>query len=48
MIDIAYCGICHTDIHLAHEEWGAAIFPMVPGHGENAECSGDADLEGAE
>lgn len=32
LVDIAYCGICHTDIHLAHEEWGAAIFPMVPGH----------------
>lgn len=32
LIDIAYCGICHTDIHLAHEDWGAAIFPMVPGH----------------
>jgi uncharacterized zinc-type alcohol dehydrogenase-like protein len=32
LIDIAYCGICHTDIHLAREEWGTAIFPMVPGH----------------
>ena len=32
LIDIAYCGICHTDIHFAHEEWGAATFPMVPGH----------------
>lgn len=32
LIDIAYCGICHTDIHLANEDWGDAIFPMVPGH----------------
>src|SRR5690606_1217217 len=25
-------GICHSDIHQAREEWGSAIFPMVPGH----------------
>ena len=31
-IDIQFCGICHTDIHQAREEWGGAIFPMVPGH----------------
>jgi len=30
--DIKYSGICHSDIHQAREEWGAAIFPMVPGH----------------
>lgn len=30
--DIAYSGICHSDIHQAREEWGSAIFPMVPGH----------------
>ena len=32
LIDIAYAGICHSDIHQAREEWGASIFPMVPGH----------------
>ena len=32
LIDIAYAGICHSDIHQAREEWGKAIFPMVPGH----------------
>jgi alcohol dehydrogenase (NADP+) len=32
MIEIAYAGICHSDIHTAREEWGAAIFPLVPGH----------------
>ena len=32
VIDIAYSGICHSDIHQAREEWGEAIFPMVPGH----------------
>ncbi|MBB5159007.1 NAD(P)-dependent alcohol dehydrogenase [Saccharopolyspora phatthalungensis] len=32
LIDIAYAGICHSDIHQANEDWGMAIFPMVPGH----------------
>ena len=32
VIDIQYCGICHTDIHQVRDEWGASIFPMVPGH----------------
>ena len=30
--EIHYSGICHSDIHQAREEWGAALFPMVPGH----------------
>ena len=32
LIDIKFAGICHSDIHQAREEWGEAIFPMVPGH----------------
>lgn len=32
LIDIQYCGICHSDIHQARNEWGTSIFPMVPGH----------------
>jgi uncharacterized zinc-type alcohol dehydrogenase-like protein len=32
LIDIAFAGICHSDIHQAKEDWGQAIFPMVPGH----------------
>ncbi len=32
LIEILYCGICHSDIHQARDEWGGAIFPMVPGH----------------
>jgi uncharacterized zinc-type alcohol dehydrogenase-like protein len=32
VIDIAYCGICHSDIHQARDEWGGSAFPMVPGH----------------
>lgn len=31
-IDILYCGICHSDIHQARDEWGGSRFPMVPGH----------------
>ncbi len=32
LIDVAYAGICHSDIHQVKEDWGTAIFPMVPGH----------------
>src|SRR6185437_7169220 len=32
VIDIQYCGICHSDIHQVRDEWGGSIFPMVPGH----------------
>jgi uncharacterized zinc-type alcohol dehydrogenase-like protein len=31
-IDIKFCGICHSDIHQARDEWGGSMFPMVPGH----------------
>ena len=30
--EIAYAGICHSDIHQVREEWGPALYPMVPGH----------------
>ncbi len=32
VIEILYCGVCHSDIHQARDEWSGAIFPMVPGH----------------
>jgi uncharacterized zinc-type alcohol dehydrogenase-like protein len=32
LIEILYCGVCHSDIHQARDEWGGATFPMVPGH----------------
>lgn len=32
LIEILYCGVCHSDIHQARGEWGASVFPMVPGH----------------
>jgi alcohol dehydrogenase (NADP+) len=32
LIEILYCGICHTDIHQTRNEWGESTYPMVPGH----------------
>jgi alcohol dehydrogenase (NADP+) len=32
VVDIHFCGVCHSDIHQARDEWGGSIFPMVPGH----------------
>ncbi len=31
-IAIAYCGVCHSDVHAARDEWGGTRFPIVPGH----------------
>jgi len=31
-IEILYCGICHTDIHFVHNDWGVTQYPIVPGH----------------
>lgn len=31
-IEILFCGVCHSDIHQARNEWGNSIYPMVPGH----------------
>ncbi len=44
LIDIHYCGVCHSDIHQARDEWGNSIFPMVPGH----EIVGRVERIGAE
>jgi uncharacterized zinc-type alcohol dehydrogenase-like protein len=32
LIDIKFCGICHSDIHQARSEWGPSYYPIVPGH----------------
>lgn len=32
LLEISHCGVCHSDIHQARNEWGNSIFPMVPGH----------------
>lgn len=44
LIDIAYCGICHTDIHTVRGEWGERSYPLVPGH----EIAGVVAAVGAE
>lgn len=31
-IEILYCGVCHSDLHVARNEWGSTAFPVVPGH----------------
>ena len=31
-VDILYCGVCHSDLHMARNEWGISMFPLVPGH----------------
>jgi uncharacterized zinc-type alcohol dehydrogenase-like protein len=32
LLEILYCGVCHSDIHQARDEWGGSLYPMVPGH----------------
>ncbi len=32
LIDIEFCGVCHSDIHQVNDDWGGSIYPMVPGH----------------
>ena len=29
---VTYCGICHTDVHLAHNDLGSTRYPIIPGH----------------
>ena len=31
-IEILYCGVCHSDVHTARNEWQNATYPVVPGH----------------
>lgn len=32
MIEIEYCGVCHTDLHFVNNDWGMTEYPVVPGH----------------
>lgn len=32
VIEILYCGVCHSDVHAVHNDWGSAKYPMVSGH----------------
>jgi uncharacterized zinc-type alcohol dehydrogenase-like protein len=43
-VDIEYCGICHSDLHTARNEWHGTVYPVVPGHeivGRVAEVGGE-------
>jgi len=31
-VEILYCGVCHSDLHFAHNDWGMTVYPVVPGH----------------
>lgn len=31
-IEIKYCGVCHSDLHFARNDWGMTVYPVVPGH----------------
>src|ERR1700712_3428626 len=31
-IEILYCGVCHSDIHTARNEWHGSVYPVIPGH----------------
>ena len=31
-IEILFCGVCHSDLHMARNEWGSSVYPIVPGH----------------
>jgi uncharacterized zinc-type alcohol dehydrogenase-like protein len=44
LVDIQFCGVCHSDIHQARNEWGGARYPLVPGH----EIVGTASAVGKE
>jgi alcohol dehydrogenase (NADP+) len=32
LVEIQYCGVCHSDIHQVRNEWNEGVYPMVPGH----------------
>ena len=32
VVEILFCGVCHSDLHMSRNEWGQSIYPMVPGH----------------
>lgn len=30
-LKVLYCGVCHSDLHMAKNEWGVTTYPVVPG-----------------
>jgi uncharacterized zinc-type alcohol dehydrogenase-like protein len=54
-IEVLFCGVCHSDLHFARNEWGMTTYPIVPGHeivgrvsavGDDVERFGEGDLAG--
>ena len=41
-IDVAYCGVCHSDLHQVRSEWAGTLYPCVPGHEISASSTGGA------
>jgi uncharacterized zinc-type alcohol dehydrogenase-like protein len=31
-VEVLYCGVCHSDLHMARNDWGGSLYPLVPGH----------------
>jgi uncharacterized zinc-type alcohol dehydrogenase-like protein len=31
-MEVLYCGVCHSDLHMARNDWGGSVYPLVPGH----------------
>lgn len=31
-MEVLYCGVCHSDMHMSHNDWGMTVYPVVPGH----------------
>src|ERR1044072_3389200 len=49
-IEIAFCGVCHSDLHTVRSEWGGTLYPCVPGHeivGRVAAVGGEVTRFGA-
>lgn len=40
-IEVLYCGVCHSDLHMARNEWGVSRYPLVPGHEIIGRVTGD-------
>jgi uncharacterized zinc-type alcohol dehydrogenase-like protein len=46
-IEIAYCGVCHSDLHQVRSEWAGTLYPCVPGHEIGGrETAGGAHVSG--
>jgi uncharacterized zinc-type alcohol dehydrogenase-like protein len=43
-IEILYCGVCHSDLHTARNDWGGSVYPVVPGHEIVGKVTGTGSL----